>query len=198
MQPAQATIVDGSPVHHYKPGWTLYAADELSRGRVQAAMADMIPTGVNFVNQYVTKVEPDSNRVVLANGETVTYEALVLSPGLQNNWNKIEGLLEAIRDPTRNVVSIYSHECLDKTKRLRLQRFERAIFTQPSTAINCGGAPQKVMYIMHDIWKKQGFNPHIKFIQGTPALFGVPFYASKLETIIKQRGIENIRNLELV
>ena len=32
----------------------------------------------------------------------------------------------------------------------------KAIFTNPSTAVNCGGAPQKIAYLAEAEWRKQG------------------------------------------
>lgn len=32
----------------------------------------------------------------------------------------------------------------------------RAIFTNPSTAVNCGGAPQKIAYLAEAAWRKRG------------------------------------------
>jgi hypothetical protein len=31
-----------------------------------------------------------------------------------------------------------------------------AIFTQPAGAIKCGGAPQKIMWLAEDYWRREG------------------------------------------
>jgi len=34
----------------------------------------------------------------------------------------------------------------------------KAIFTNPCTAVNCGGAPQKIAYLAEAEWRKRGRN----------------------------------------
>ena len=198
LEPAQVSIIDGSTLHHYKPGWTLYAAEEIPRRMIQTDLKSVIPTGANFVNQYVERIEPDKNTIVLKDGSKHTYDHLVITTGIQFNWEKVKGLKEALADPNRDVCSVYDWHSHEKMRALRHKKYEHTVFTQPASPITCGGAPQKVVYLTQEAWKKHGWKPEIKFIQGTPSLFAVPFYAEKLETLIKEKGIINLRNLDLI
>ena len=73
--------------------------------------------------------------------------------------------------------SVYHYQTIDKLKRAQTTKFERAVFTQPRDPITCPGAPQKIVYCTTDHWKSKGFNPNVKFFQGNPFLFAVPFYS---------------------
>ena len=198
LNPAQISIVDGGSLFHYKPGWTLYTADDLSRTQLSKNLRDVIPAGSHFVNHHVQSIDPDTNTVFLANGSQITYDQLVIASGIQFNWGKIKGLQEALEDPTRNVTSVYHYPTLDKMRAARQKKYDTALFTQPSTPITCAGAPQKVVYLADAHWKKKGQKTQIKFIQGAQVLFGVKFYAQRMEQVVKERGIENIRGADLI
>eukprot|EP00435_Cladocopium_sp_Y103_P076084 s49_g76.t1 len=67
----------------------------------------------------------------------------------------------------------------------------KAIFTNPSTAVNCGGAPQKIAYLAEAAWRKRGVrnNIDIEFITATPGIFACPEYRVALEKQMAAKGI---------
>jgi NADPH-dependent 2,4-dienoyl-CoA reductase/sulfur reductase-like enzyme len=195
---SQITLIDGSPLYHYKPGWTLFTDDNLPKNRICRDIREVIPEGANFVNQYVETIDPSQNMIHLKDGSKHTYEHLVVSTGLQFNWDKVKGLREALEDPNRNVCSVYHYPTLEKMKRIRQNKYSDAVFTQASGHVSCAGAAQKVLYLAHDSWSKKGFHPNMQFIQGGSVLFGVKFYAQKLEEIVENKNIKNVRGCDLV
>jgi len=112
----------------------------------------------------------------LRSGDKVTYDYLVVCPGLQLDWNKIDGLKKTLGK--NNVCSNYSPDTVEYTWEC-IQNIEggTALFTQPPMPIKCAGAPQKIMYLAADRFRKKGildkFN--IEFCNAGPGLFGVPF-----------------------
>jgi len=69
-----------------------------------------------------------------------------------------------------------------------------ALFTQPTTPIKCGGAPQKIMYLAADHFKKNNLTDKTKVVFATPGsvIFGVKPIAKTLMTVIDRYDI-NIR-----
>jgi sulfide:quinone oxidoreductase len=47
---------------------------------------------INFIGKAVTELKPDDNSVVLADGQTVTYDYLVISTGPKLAFDEVEGL----------------------------------------------------------------------------------------------------------
>ena len=195
---SQVTIVDGSTVHHYKPGWTLYCGEDIDKKMISMPMRKMIPSGVRWLDYYVQSVEPGQNSLTLANGDRMTYDQLVLVPGLKFDYEKVKGFKEALNDPTRPVSSVYAEESHEKLRKARSQKYENAIFAQPQGPINCGAAPQKILHLTMDAWDKKGFKPHVSFIQADPALFGSKFYAQMMKKLLLARGVEHLLGHNLV
>jgi sulfide:quinone oxidoreductase len=75
-----------------------------------------------------------------------------------------------------------------------------ALFTQPPMPIKCAGAPQKIMYLAADRFRKKGilakFN--IEFLNAGGVLFGVPFFAKALSKVVAEYGIKTSFNHNLV
>src|SRR5690606_30757507 len=142
-------IVDPSPVHYYQPLWTLVGGGVYPREASMRAMADVIPSGTTWIRDAVTGFDPEKHAVKLASGMTLTYDQLVVAPGIQLDWDKIEGLVEALGKD--GVTSNYSYETVNYTWDL-IRSFDGgdAVFTFPSTPIKCAGAPQKIMWLAEE------------------------------------------------
>ncbi|GJC84819.1 sulfide:quinone oxidoreductase, mitochondrial [Colletotrichum liriopes] len=197
-------IVDPATWHHYQPGWTLVGGGLKSKQELRRPLDSLIDPKLKFYQQAVSTFSPEENSIKLGNGDELAYEQLVVAPGINIDYNSIKGLPEALADPKSLVSSIYGYDTCDKV----FGTFEKlqkgnAIFTQPAGAIKCAGAPQKVMWLALDYWKRVGFNTatspiKISFATGIPAMFGVPKYSAKLEELRKERGVEGLFQHDLV
>ena len=90
------------------------------------------------------------------------------------------------------VCSNYSPKYVKKTFPA-IQSFPQsgnAIFTQPPQPFKCAGAPQKIMWIAHDIWNNENKSPNIIFNSAAPGIFGAPKYAKELMKLVNSRNIE--------
>lgn len=48
--------------------------------------------GVQVIHALVTDIDPPSNRVTISNGKQLSYDRLVLSPGIDFRWEAVEGM----------------------------------------------------------------------------------------------------------
>lgn len=199
-------IVDPATLHHYQPGWTLVGGGLKTKQELQRPLKSLLDSKLKFYNEGVSTFSPDNNQVTLGNGDKIGYQNLIVAPGIKIDYGSIEGLPEALADPNSLVSSIYGYDTCDKVFRTVEKLKEgTAIFTQPTGLIKCAGAPQKVMWLALDHWKKAGlYRAHgespinIGFATGLPGMFGVPKYSAKLEELRKERGVEGYFQHDLV
>ena len=85
-------IVEPSSKHYYQPLWTLVGGGVGTREATGRDEQRLIPSGVQWLHDAVATLDPDANRVVLASGGVVGYDFLVVCPGIQLDWHKVEGL----------------------------------------------------------------------------------------------------------
>ncbi len=192
-------IVEPSEVHYYQPGFTIIGGGAYTLKETTRNEADLIHPSVTWIKDYAESFQPDDNSVSLRSGDTISYDFLVVCPGLQLDWDKIAGLKETLNK--NNVCSNYSAETVEYTWEC-IQNIKEgtALFTQPPVPIKCAGAPQKIMYLAADRFRKRGtldkFN--IEFFNAGPVLFGVPFFAKALSKVVEDYGIKTNFNHNLV
>ena len=84
-------------------------------------------------------------------------------------YTQIKGLPEALERPDSCVVSNYSPKTVTKTwDNLKSFKGGNAIFTFPPMPIKCPGAPQKIMYLADDYWRKVGADNPISLCHCQP------------------------------
>lgn len=184
-------IVEPAHVHYYQPLWTLVGGGVFPREASMRPMSEVMPEGVEWVRDRVLRFEPDKNAVVLAGGATLTYDQLVVAAGIQLDWDKIEGLPETLGKD--GVTSNYSYDVVPYTWEL-IERFQggNAIFTQPSTPIKCAGAPQKIMWLAEEAFRRHGVRgqSNVVFASAAAAIFGIPKYRRALEKLVDERNVD--------
>ena len=89
-------LVDSATKHYYQPGWTMVGGGVFSAKSTERETHKLLDKRVSQIHQFVSKVEPDANSVILQDGSVVSYDQLVMSPGLTLNWGAIEGLEETL------------------------------------------------------------------------------------------------------
>lgn len=103
---------------------------------------------------------------------------------------QIKGLPEALKDPhsmvSTNYSSLYAPKTFENVKRFR---GGHALFTFPPMPIKCPGAPQKIMYLAEDYWRKVSlvYNPDTIDT-------GVRSSVVSMHTINVKCALENMRN----
>jgi sulfide:quinone oxidoreductase len=184
----KVTLLEPAEFHYYQPAWTLVGADAYNFEKTKRKMADVMPSGVNWVKEYAEELDPKNNTVVTRSGQKITYDYLILSPGLVMDLKQIEGLEEAI---DKGVVCSNYTDPEHTWEVLKNFKGGNAVFTQPTTPIKCGGAPQKIAYLAADYLRKKGLADKSNVIFATPGsvIFGVKPVKHTLEQVISRYGM---------
>lgn len=193
-------IIDKTEKHYYQPLWTLVGAGVFPKEDSQRNQADFIPHNATWIKEFVTSFDPDNNKLTTDGGQEISYDYLVVTAGIQIDWDAIPGLKESVGQPGSGVVSNYSYDTVDSTwDAIKNLKKGTAIFTHPSTPIKCGGAPLKICYLADDHWTKNGMRSNIKmkFIKGGPGIFAVKKYADALTRVADRKHIERVWMTEL-
>ncbi len=194
----EVAIVEPSERHFYQPLWTLVGGGVFDKRASERVEASLIPKGATWVRDAASELRPEENLVVTRSGRRLGYDALVVAPGIQIDWEAIPGLREALGG---NVGSIWSYEHLERTWELiRDFRGGTAVFTYPATPIKCPGAAQKIMYLADDTFRRAGVRERTRVVYASaaPSIYGVPRYAPALERVVERRGIETAFRHNLV
>ncbi|MCK7624913.1 NAD(P)/FAD-dependent oxidoreductase [Streptomyces sp. RS10V-4] len=184
-------LLEPAETHWYQPLWTLVGGGQAPLRAALRPEAEVIPPGVRWLRERATAVDPVARTVTTAAGRVVSYEWLVLAPGLSLDWDGVPGLAAAVGHD--GVSSNYRADLAPYTWELiRRMRRGTAVFSMPSGPVKCGGAPQKIAYLAADHWRKRGVLGDIRVILALPepSLFKVPVFARALEGAARRYGIE--------
>ncbi|MEM9248869.1 MAG: TIGR01244 family sulfur transferase [Pseudomonadota bacterium] len=180
-------VIDPADIHYYQPGWTMVGGGIFDAQSTAKTMGSLIPKGVHWIKSAVAAFEPGNDAIILDGCRVVTYDRLVVCPGLKLDWDKVDGLVETLG--RNGVTSNYRYDLAPYTWQLVQQmRSGRAIFTQPPMPIKCAGAPQKAMYLSGDAWVRRGLlkDIDIQFMNAGGVLFGVKDYVPALMTYVEK------------
>ena len=199
------TIIEPNPKSvTYQPGNTLVAAGIYTKADIDYDTKDFLPKGVTLLKDRAVDFNPEANKVALESGETLTYDFLIVAAGLTLDFGAIKGLEEigdayTVGDASKilkvfgdsGVASVYN---VDSAVAMwdQMQKFiqkakdgkkVKGVFSDPNTAIKCGGAPKKVMYLTNSrlVEAKARANAELSYYADGGKLFGVKEYADAIE-----------------
>lgn len=181
-------IVEPSDTHYYQPAWTLVGAGTYDFKKTAKPMSDLIPDGVTWIRDHALGFEPESNRISTKKNGNISYDYLVVAPGLIMDPTLMEGLPEAME---KGIVCSNYTDPEHTWETIKNFKGGNAVFTQPTTLIKCGGAPQKTAYLAADYFRKTGLDSKTNVIFATPGtvIFGVKEIKKTLTKVIDRYGI---------
>jgi len=183
-------VMEPSDKHYYQAMWTLVGGGQADAASTERPEASVMPKGATWIRKAAEVFDPDNNTVTCSDGSVHGYDVLVVCPGIQLDWDKTEGLPQAVEGP--GVSSNFRFDLAPKTWDLiRGTRSGSAVFMMPMFPMKCAGAPQKIAYLAADHWRKQGVlgKVDIHLVVPTPRIFGIPAIADNLDKVIADYGI---------
>jgi sulfide:quinone oxidoreductase len=187
---ADVAIIEPSDKHYYQPLWTLVGGGAAKASTSERDERSVVPKQATWIKQAAESFDPENNTVTCTNGSTYEYDVLIVCPGIQLDFDQIEGATHTLgRD---GVSSNYRFDLAPKMwDMIRSTRSGSAVFTMPSGPIKCAGAPQKIAYLAADHWRREGVldDIDVHLVVPTPRIFGIPAIADELDKVIADYGI---------
>lgn len=185
-------IIEPSDKHYYQPAWTLVGGGAYDIQDTVRNEAEFIPKGVTWIKDKAVSFDPERSTVVTEKNGPLTYDYLVVAPGIQLDWHKIKGSQETLGK--NSVASNYTFETAPYTweSAQQIKPGDKLIFTAPNTPIKCGGAPMKIMFLLSDYLRRKGLldKVEVHYYSGGSVIFGVEPYAKTLRQVAKRYGVK--------
>lgn len=197
----------------YQPGNTFVGAGLYEKKDVMYSTKDFLPSGITLIKDKAVEFDPKNNKLMISSGKKIDYDFLVIAAGLVLDFSKIKGLEEigdvyTIEDSQKmndtlantGVSTIYNMDGAVQTwtnmqniiAEAKTGKKLKAVFSHPNTAVKCGGAPKKIMYLMNARLNEEGVrdNVDMTFYPNSGKMFSVKEYE---EAIIKQYKARNMK-----
>jgi sulfide:quinone oxidoreductase len=184
-------LLDRDDVHVYQPGLLLlpfgmYRDDELTRPRTRTVdpRVDLRLTGID-------RVDPEARRVVLANGESIAYDFLILATGSQILPEAMPGLTgEGWRTTAHDFYTLEGARAL----RRAFETFSggRIVINIAELPIKCPVAPLEMAFLADAYFTQRGMRDKVELVYATPleGAFTKPVCSGVLGDMFGRRGIQ--------
>lgn len=187
----QIGLIEPADTHYYQPAWTLVGANTYSFEKTARPMSSLMPKGVDWIKEYAEKFDPENNLITTNNGDDYSYDYLIVCPGLRMAPELVKGLPEAM---DQGIVCSNYTDPNHTWKTLKNFKGGTALFVMPTTPIKCGGAPQKIMYLADEHFRKSGVRDKTDIVFAIPGgvIFAVKPIAKTLMGVVDKKDI-NVR-----
>ncbi|XP_075973598.1 sulfide quinone oxidoreductase [Anticarsia gemmatalis] len=185
-------VLEPCDIHYYQPGFTLVGAGIRDISQVQKPLPPLLPPGITLLRDTAVEFDPCNSIAYTRGGEKIVYDCMVVAVGLQNDYDKVKGLKQALTDPNSRVSTIYSPQYCTKTwNDIKQFKGGHAVFTFPGVGGKCPGAALKILYLAEDYWRKHKIRCQTSVTYNTarPATFGVAKYSRALTMLALNRNI---------
>ncbi len=184
------TIVDRDVTHYYQPGFLFIPFGTYEPGDVVKTKREFIPKGVNYIVGSIDKLDPEENRVTLADGTELGYEYLIIATGTHPTPSETPGLEGP--EYGKTVHDFYTFEGA-VALRGALANFDsgRLVVNLIEMPIKCPVAPLEFAFLADSFFTEQGTRDDIEIIYVTPldAAFTNPVAARHLGSMFEDRKI---------
>ena len=186
------TIVDQHETHYYQPGLLFIPFGMYSKNDVVKPKRDFIPAGVEMIMSGVDSIEPERNRVKLAQGgRYLNYDFLVIATGTDIHPEQTPGLHE--HEWYKSIFDFYTLEgALALAKHLRTWQGGRLVLNVVETPIKCPVAPLEFIMLADWFFHEQGLRDRVELIYTTPlpGAFTKPIASKHLGDILERKGVK--------
>ncbi|MDM8566796.1 FAD/NAD(P)-binding oxidoreductase [Candidatus Halobeggiatoa sp. HSG11] len=155
--------------------------------------------GINIVYSQATGIDPNLKQVHLQNGDNLTYDRLIVSPGISFNWN--DGHDETLVDKIPHAWKAGPQTTLLQQQLQTMKNGDNVIITVPSKPFRCPPGPYERASLIAQYFKRnkpkskvlifdsnQSFAKQNLFTQGWEQLYGYGTDSSLIEWIPPDRG----------
>jgi sulfide:quinone oxidoreductase len=187
---AEITVIDPDDAHLYQPG-LLFVPFGLTRpSSLTRPRARQFRDGVTFLRAAVDRVDLDSDKVVLAGGELVRYDVLIVATGARLIPEETEGLTGP--GWMEKVFTFYSFDgavALERAlSRFTGGRLAVAVLDMP---VKCPVAPLEFCFLADAYFRKRGIRGEVDLTYVTPldGAFTKPVASRELGGLLKDKGV---------
>jgi sulfide:quinone oxidoreductase len=182
---AAVTVVDGTGMHVYQPGFLYVALGQANALWLARDERTLLRKNVQLVIEQATKIDPEKQTVALAHGGTLPYDYLVLATGSRLDRDAVPGYGDS-----------HDFYSLEGALRLReeLRRFKggRILVGVAGIPYKCPPAPVEFVLMLEEYLRKRGLREKssVTLLSPLNRAFTIESASKLIQPIFARRGIE--------
>jgi sulfide:quinone oxidoreductase len=192
------SIIDQYKTHYYQPGFLFLPFDIYTTKQVKKKGAKFIPKGVQYIQEKIDLIVPENNIVVLANGQELFYDVLIVATGTKIAPEEIEGM----NGPNwyKNIFDFYTYEGA-KALRNKFREWEggKLVVHITEMPIKCPVAPLEFAFLADSYFKNKGMRDKVDITFVTPldGAFTKPRATEALHYLLEEKNIKEVTDFNI-
>lgn len=184
------TIVDQDKIHYYQPGFLFIPFGYYKREDIIKPKQNFIPGGVNTVYRKIEKIDPENNKVLLADGEELIYDILIIATGTKINPEETPGLKGELWH--KSIFDFYTIEGAEALSEY-FKNWEggNLVINVADNPIKCPVAPLEFAFFADYFFSSKGMRKKVNITYVTPlsGAFTKPKASKALGSLLEKRNI---------
>ncbi len=190
LQEWRIVIVDRDETHYYQPGFLFVPFGIYSPVDVVKPKRNFLPPQVEVLFSDIEIIEPDQNRVKLANKKVINYDYLVIATGSHIHPEQTDGILDG--GWRQNIFDFYSLDgATALAKFLKFWKGGRMVLNVAEMPIKCPVAPLEFLFLADWFFHERGIRDKVEIVFATPlpGAFTKPRASAILGGMLENKGI---------
>ena len=186
----QVTIVDKDETHYYQPGFLFIPFGIYGKKDVIKPKRDFFPTGANVIISDIERIEPDKNRVILANNVVLPYDFLIIATGAHIEPAQTEGMTGELWH--KNIFDFYTIQgACGLAEFFRHWQGGRIVINISEMPIKCPVAPLEFAFLADWYFTERGIRDKvdIHFVTPLTGAFTKPRASAILGDFLDKKNI---------
>jgi len=186
----QITIVDQNETHIYQPGLLFIPFGIYNQNQVVQPRSRYLPSGVKLVVSEIIRVDSEGNCVMLANGQVLAYDYLIVASGCDIKPSETDGMLSEAWGKT--IFDFYTlNGSIGLAERLKTWDGGKLVVNITEMPIKCPVAPLEFAFLSDWYFTKRGIRSKVELEYVTPlsGAFTKPVAAATLGSFLEKKNI---------
>ncbi len=184
-------VIDERTEHYYQPGYLFLPFDIYSPEDIVKPIKNFLPNGVNLINESIDRIVPKEQYVLMANGDRLAYDILIIGTGCKIAPEETEGMLGA--EWQKSVFDFYTFEgALALRNKLREWEGGKLVVHITEMPIKCPVAPLEFAFLADSFFKHKNMRDKVELTFVTPlsGAFTKPKATAALEHLLEEKHIK--------
>ena len=184
------TIVDQHETHYYQPGFLFIPFGIYGRRDVVKPKRDYFPPLVDVITSAIERIEPEKNRVLLADSTVLPYDFLVVATGSNICPKQTEGLEGDLWH--KQVFDFYTIEgACALAEFFKSWQGGKLVVNITEMPIKCPVAPLEFVFLADSYFTERGIRDKvdIHFVTPLPGAFTKPRASAVLGDFLEKKNI---------
>jgi sulfide:quinone oxidoreductase len=194
----ELAIVDQEKTHYYQPGYLFLPFDIYKPKQIRKPISKFIPRGVKLIQESIDRIVPEQNEVSLANGESLSYDILIIATGTKIAPQEVEGM--AGSGWHKDVFDFYTFEGA-KALRNKLREWQGGTLVVHicEMPIKCPVAPLEFAFLADDFFRHKGMRDKVqlRFVTPLSGAFTKPKATEKLGYLLEEKNIDLVSDFAI-